>query len=104
MGQIDDWLCYIQDNKAAVESELELHGISATPRTLVVIGRSASLTERDRRKLEVMRGQRPALSILTYDELIAKARANLERHLGPLSIRAQNCDLYFYRDDLAGGK
>jgi hypothetical protein len=44
IGQIDDWLCYIQDNKAKVESELELHGISATPRMLVVIGRSATLT------------------------------------------------------------
>jgi hypothetical protein len=50
-----------------------------------------------------MRGQRPMLSILTYDEIIAKARANLERHFGPLSIRAQNLDLYFYRGDPAGG-
>jgi hypothetical protein len=101
IGQIDDWLCYIQDNKPIVESELGLHGISATPRTLVVIGRSASLTERNRRKLDVMRGQRPGLSIVTYDELIGRARANLERHFGPLSIRAQNLDIYFYRPDPA---
>jgi hypothetical protein len=102
IGQVDDWLRYIQDNKAVVESELGLHGISATPHTLVVIGRSASLTERDRKKLDVIRGQRPMLSILTYDEVIAKARANLERHFGPLSMRAQNLDLYFYRADPAG--
>jgi hypothetical protein len=101
IGQIDDWLCYIQDNKAKVESELELHGISATPRTLVVIGRSATLTERNRRKLAVMQGRHSGLSIMTYDELIDRARANFERHFGPLSLRAQNLKIYYYRQDPA---
>jgi len=100
-GQIDDWLCYIQDNKAKVESELGLHGISATPRMLVVIGRSATLTERNRRKLAVMQGRHRGLSIMTYDELIDRARANFERHFGPLSLRAQNLNIYYYRQDLA---
>jgi hypothetical protein len=99
IGQIDDWLCYIQDNKAKVESELELHGISATPRTLVVIGRSATLRERNRRKLAVMQGRHPGLSIMTYDGLIDRARANFERHFGPLSLRAQNLNIYYYRHD-----
>jgi hypothetical protein len=98
MGQIDDWLGYIQENRAKVESDLGLTGISATPRTLVVIGRSASLTEDNRRKLTVMQGQRPRLLILTYDDLINRARANLEQHLGPLSIRAQNLAMYYYRE------
>ena len=97
IGQIDDWLCYIQDNKPTVEIELELHGISATPRMLVVIGRSASLTERDRRKLTVMLGRHPGLTIMTYDELLDRARANFERHLGPLSLRAQNLKIYYYQ-------
>jgi Domain of unknown function (DUF4263) len=101
IGQIDDWLCYIQDNKAKVESELELHGISATPRSLVVIGRSATLTEGNRRKLAVMQGRHPGLSIITYDELIDRARANFERHFGPLSLRAENLDIYYYRHDPA---
>jgi hypothetical protein len=99
VGQIDDWLQYIQADKAKVEGELDLHGISATPRTLVVIGRSASLTEDNRGRLAVMQSQRPRLSILTYDDLIDRARANLERHFGPLSLRAQNLEVYFYRDD-----
>jgi hypothetical protein len=97
MSQIDDWLAYIQENKAKVERELDLFGISATPRTLVVIGRSASLTEKNRGTLSVLQSQRPRLTIMTYDDLINRARAHLERHFGPLSIRAQNLDVYFYR-------
>jgi Domain of unknown function (DUF4263) len=98
IGQIDDWLGYIQDNKAKIERELGLVGISATPRTLVVIGRSASLTEENRRTLTVMQSQR--LSIMTYDDLIDRARANLEQLFGPLSLRAQNLEVYFYRSDV----
>jgi hypothetical protein len=99
INQIDDWLRYIQDNKSTVERELHLTGISATPRTLVVMGRSATLTDEDRRKLTVIQGQRPKLSILTYDDLLDRARANLERLFGPLSLTGQNLDVYFYRDD-----
>jgi hypothetical protein len=101
INQIDDWVRYIQDNKSTVERELGLTGISATPRTLVVIGRSAALTDDDRRKLTLMQGQQPKLLILTYDDLLDRARANLERHFGPLSLKAQNLDVYFYRDTSA---
>jgi hypothetical protein len=38
INQIGDWRRYIEDNKARVERELGLVGISATPRRLVVIG------------------------------------------------------------------
>jgi hypothetical protein len=100
IDQIDDWLRYIEDNKPTVERELDLPGISAmSSRALVVIGRSAALTDDNRRKLAVMRGRRPMLLILTYDDLLDRARANLERLFGPLSLRAQNLDVYFYRDD-----
>jgi hypothetical protein len=75
-----------------------LIGISTTPRTLVVIGRNAGLSEENRRKLVVMQGQTPKLQILTYDEIILRARANLERLFGPLSMRAQGLKLYFYRE------
>ena len=78
-----------------------MHGISATPRSLVVIGRSATLTEGNRRKLAVMQGRHPGLSIITYDELIDRARGNFERHLGPLSLRAKNLKIYYYRHDPA---
>jgi hypothetical protein len=94
-------LCYIQDNKTTVESNLGLRGISATPRMLVVIGRSATLTEPNRRKLAVMQGRHPGLSIMTYGEIIDRARANFERHFGPLSLRAQNLNIYYYRGDAA---
>jgi hypothetical protein len=94
IGQIDDWLCHIQDNKAKWRANL---GFSATPRMLVVVGRSAALTERNRRKLAAMQGRHPLLSIITYDELIERARANFERHFDPLSLRAQNLKIYSYR-------
>ena len=64
---------------------------------LVVIGRSATLTERNRRKLAVMQGRHPGLTIMTYDELLDRARANF----GPLSLRAQNLNIYYYRLDPA---
>lgn len=97
INQITDWIQHIQDNKAAVEKDFP--GISATPRMLVVIGRSASLTEKNWRSLTLLQGQRPRLSILTYDDVIAHARENLERHFGPLSLKTQNLELYFYRGD-----
>ncbi len=97
INQIDDWIQYIQDNKATVEQTLGLTGISATPRTLVVMGRSATLSEENRRKLTVIQGQHSKLRILTYDDVIAMARANLERLFGPMSLRAQNLKLYFYQ-------
>jgi hypothetical protein len=100
ISQIGDWLQYIQDNKKAVEIEFE--GISVTPRTLVVIGRSSSLSEANRRTLTGMMAQTPKLTILTYDDLVERARANLERHFGPLSMRTQNLDIYYYREDPSG--
>jgi hypothetical protein len=96
--QINDWVRYIQDNKSTVERELGLAGISATPRALAVMGRSEELTEANRRMLTLMQGASNLL-ILTYDDLLDRARANLERHFGPLSLRARNLDVYFYRND-----
>jgi len=101
MSQIDDWLIYVQDNKQKIEHDLELVGISATPRTLVVIGRSSMLSADNRRMLEMMQGRRHRLSLMTYDDVIDRARANLERHFGPLSLRGQNLEIYYYRDDQA---
>ena len=93
--QTSNWVRYIADNKRTVEDELELVGISATPRRLVVIGRSASLTERDRRTLSQLMSDNPHLTILTYDDMIDRAKANLERLLGSLSLQVQNARLYY---------
>jgi hypothetical protein len=102
VSQINDWLSYLHDNKQKVEQELGLIGISATPRTMVVIGRSAALTEDNRRMLAVMQGQQPRLTIMTYDDLIDRARVQLERLFGPLSIRTQNLEMFYFRADENG--
>jgi hypothetical protein len=87
INQIMDWIQYIANNKQRVEEELGLIEISPNPRSLVVIGRSASLTEENRRKLATLQAQQNKLRILTYDDVIAAARANLERLLGPFSLK-----------------
>jgi len=93
--QTSNWVRYIADNKRTVEHELGLVGISTTPRRLVVIGRSASLTERDRRTLSQLMSDQSHLTILTYDDMIERAKANLERLVGSLSLQVQNARLYY---------
>jgi hypothetical protein len=95
--QIRGWVRYIEDNKKTVETELGLTGISTNPRRLIVIGRSTSLTDQNRRTLTTLQNEQPKLRILTYDDLLAGARANLERILGPLSLKGENAKLYFFR-------
>jgi hypothetical protein len=97
LNQITDWVQYISNNRERVEEELGLVGISTNPRTLVVIGRSANLTEENRRKLGTIQAQQNKRRILTYDDLVVSARANLEKVLGPLSLRGQNAELYFFK-------
>jgi hypothetical protein len=97
ISQIRGWVRYIEDNKPTVERELGLTGISTSPRRLVVIGRSKSLTEDNRRTLTTLQIDQPKLRILTYDDLLAGARANVERILGPLSFTGQNVRLYFFK-------
>lgn len=98
VNQIMDWIQYIGSNKQKVEAELGLAGISTNPRTLVVIGRSASLTNENRTKIATLQAQQNKLRILTYDDLIAAARANLERILGPLDLQGQNVEVYYYKE------
>jgi predicted nucleic acid-binding OB-fold protein len=73
-----------------VEKSLGLIGISTSPRRLIVIGRSAALTDENRRAITTIQNAHNKLRILTYDDLLASARSNLERILGPLSIVGQN--------------
>jgi hypothetical protein len=97
INQTTDWVRYIEDNKRTVEVELGLVGISTNPRRLVIIGRSKSLTEENRRKLTTLQNEQPKLHVLTYDDLLAGARANLERILGPLTLTGHNVKLYFFK-------
>ncbi len=95
--QTTDWITYIQDNKQKVEEGLGLTGISTNPRNLVVIGRSEGLTDSNRRELTTIQNQHNKLRIMTYDDVLVAARANLERVLGPLALTAQNAELYFFK-------
>ncbi len=98
INQLLDWVGYIQENKARVEEELGFSGISTNPRCLVVIGRSSSLSEADRRKLVTTQAQHNKLRILTYDDVLANARSHLERIVGPLGMIGTNLKFYFFQD------
>lgn len=98
INQIADWIQFIADNKQAVEEELGLTGISVSPRALIVIGRAASLTDENRRKLATLQAQQSKLRILTYDDLLTSCRANVERILGPLTLSEHNVELYYYQE------
>ena len=94
VDQTSDWARYIAENRDTVQRQLGLVGISSTPRRLVVIGRSAALTEPNRRALVQIQTDRPHLTVLTYDDLIARARANLEQLFGSLTVRVQHGQIY----------
>lgn len=95
INQITDWVQYIQGNKQKVEDELGLKGISTNPRTLVVIGRSQSLTAENRKKIETLQAQQNKLRIMTYDDVLANAKLSLGRLFGGLEIQGQNIEFYF---------
>jgi hypothetical protein len=84
IDQVMDWRRYIEDNLRTVQSELGLDGISSNPSCLIVIGRSSSLNPDTRRKLVTLQNATPNLRIITYDDLIANAKAAAENILGPL--------------------
>jgi hypothetical protein len=94
-NQIIDWRIFIEDNLQMVQQELGLVGISANPRSLIVIGRSVALSEDDRRKLATLESQIPRLRILTYDDLIKISKAVAENLFGPLDIAGQNVEIYY---------
>lgn len=86
IGQIEDWIRYIQDNKSTVERELGLSGISAEPDSLVVIGRSKSVSKENRRKLNV---NRTNMEVLTFDDLRDRFARTVENLIGMLAGTAE---------------
>ncbi len=84
IGQITDWKRYVEDNLRTVQQELGLTGISANPQSLVVIGRSHTLTAKNRRTLSTMYNEQPKLKIVTYDDVYDNAKAVIENLLGPI--------------------
>src|SRR6266851_5144234 len=98
INQVEDWLRYIQDNLTTVQKELGLTGLSPHPQCLIVIGRSASLSDEDRRKLGTMKGLLPRVRILTYDDLLMAATQSIENLLGSL-VNTEGAVEIYYRWD-----
>jgi hypothetical protein len=69
IAQTRDWVQYISANRERVERESGLDGISANPRTLVVIGRSADVTAEQRQTLGTMQALAPKLRVVTTRRL-----------------------------------
>ena len=84
------------DHRTDIESKYEMGGISASSRGLVVIGRSRGLTDDNRRKIATIQEGQPRLRIMTYDDVIANARAVCEKILGPLSLVVTGAQVYFH--------
>jgi hypothetical protein len=94
-GQIVDWKRYLEDNLSTVQREYGLLGISTSPQSLIVIGRSRSLTENNRRFLVTLGNESPKLRILTYDDIYDDARAVVENLFGPLHAAVGNTEIYY---------
>ena len=90
-----DWRRYLEDNLATVQRELGLDGISSNPKCLIVIGRTAELTDANRRKLGAIENEGPRLKVLTYDDVMVNAKAVLENILGPLWNVQGNTQIYY---------
>ena len=97
-GQITDWKRYLEDNLRTVQDELGLTGISANPRSLVVIGRSSTLSPENRRKLRAMENEQPKLRIMTYDDVYDNAKAVIENLLGPIWDAGGTTQIYYLKN------
>ena len=75
---------FTEDNLSTVQRELGLEGISSNPQSLVVIGRSRSLTDENKRKLVTLENESPRIKVMTYDDVLIKAKEVIENLLGPL--------------------
>jgi hypothetical protein len=98
-NQIIDWRRYLEDNLHTVQKELELPRISANPRALIVIGRSHSLNEDNRRKLISLENESPKTKIMTYDDIFESTKAIVENLLGPLWLDAGKTEIYYLPND-----
>lgn len=94
-GQIIDWKRYIEDNLSTVQRELGVDGISANPKSLIVIGRSKDLDADNRRKLIAIENDCPKLKIMTYDDVLENAKSVIENLLGPLWAEMGTTEVYY---------
>ncbi len=94
-NQIVDWRRYIEDNLHTVQRELDLPGISANPRGLVVIGRAHTLSPDNRRKLVSIENDSPRTKIITYDDVFNNTKAMVDNLLGPLWFGVGTTEVYY---------
>ncbi len=94
-GQILDWKRYIEDNLSTVQRELGLEGISSNPKSIIVIGRTKTLTNDNRRKLISFENNCPKLKIMTYDDILENAKAIIENLLGPFWSESGATEIYY---------
>lgn len=94
-NQIVDWKRYIEDYPSTVQQELGLTGISSNPKSLIVMDRSHSLTDKNRRKLITIENESPKTKILTYDDLLENTKKVVESLFGPLWNTSINTEVYY---------
>ena len=94
-NQVIDWKRYIEDNLRTVQVELGLEGISSSPKSLIVMGRSKTLSPENKRKLVTFRNETPAQTIMTFDDVLENAKATFENILGPLWATSGTAEVYF---------
>jgi hypothetical protein len=98
-GQVVDWKRYLEDNLSTVQRELGLTGISSNPQSLIVIGRSQSLSSANRRKLVTIENESPKLKIMTYDDVYDNTTALVENLLGPILHTGATTQIFFLQND-----
>lgn len=99
-NQLLDWLRYIEENLHTVRNELGLHGITTSPKTLIVMGRSRDLNADSKRKLEVMAKENPNRTIWTYDDLLDHAKNAFENIVGPLREDYEHSKMYYSAESI----
>jgi hypothetical protein len=105
-NQILDWRRYIEDNLPTVQRELKLEQLTSSPKSLIVIGRSNTLSAEDRRKLQTIENQSPREKIMTYDDVLTNAKAAIENIVGPLWMVQGSAEVYILpkRDPPSDGR
>lgn len=73
--QVEDWREWIQENITYARNNLP--GIT-DPNCWIIIGRDTALLPRDRKALDRKNKELPHITILTFDDLLKKARCHLD--------------------------
>jgi hypothetical protein len=94
-NQIVDWRIHLANNLESMRNEMGLRGITANPRSMIVIGRSSDLSLENREKMHAIQEQVPRLQILTYDDVIARAKSVAENLFGSLDLVGDSAEIYY---------